>query len=121
MSLLLVALVLTQTSLTPADAKGHIGETATVCGRVASARYAESSNRQPTFLNLDTPFPKHIFTVVIFGADRAKFGEPEKEFLNQTICATGKIEDYRGIPQIVATDPKQIVKAEGRRVSTPNS
>ena len=115
MSSLFVALFIAQTSLTAAEAKAHVGEMATVCGRVASARYAESSNRQPTFLNLDTPFPKHTFTVVIFGADRAKFGEPEKEFLNQTICATGKIEDYRGIPQIVASDPKQIVKAESRR------
>jgi hypothetical protein len=42
--------------------------------------------------------------------DRAKFGEPEKEFANQNICATGKIEEYRGVPQIVATDPKQIEK-----------
>jgi hypothetical protein len=82
---------------------------------VASARFAESSSRQPTFLNLDQPFPKQIFTVVIFGADRAKFGEPEKEFLNQTICATGTIEEYRGLPQIVATEPKQVVKAENRR------
>jgi hypothetical protein len=41
-----------QTRLTAADAAKHIGETATVCGTVASARYAESSNRKPTFLNL---------------------------------------------------------------------
>ena len=70
MTLLLAAFLLAQASLTPAEAKAHVGEMATVCGRVASARFAESSNRQPTFLNLDTPFPKHIFTVVIFGADR---------------------------------------------------
>ena len=115
MTLLLATLLLAQTSLTPAEAKSHIGEVATVCGKVVSSRFAESSNRQPTFLNLDQPFPKQIFTVVIFATDRPKFGEPEKEFLNQTICTTGKIEDYRGLPQIVATDPKQIVKAESRR------
>jgi hypothetical protein len=115
MSLLFVALIVAQTSLAPAEAKAHVGEMATVCGKVVSARFAESSNRQPTFLNLDSPFPKHIFTVVIFGSDRAKFGEPEKDFINQTICATGTIEDYRGIPQIVAKEPKQIVKGESRR------
>lgn len=114
MSLLFVVLVVVQASLTPAEAKAHVGEMATVCGKVVSARFAESSTRQPTFLNLDQPFPKQIFTVVIFGSDRSKFGEPEKEFLNQTICATGTIEDYRGLPQIVATEPKQIVKARSR-------
>ena len=115
MSLLFVALIVAQTSLTPAEAKAHVGEMATVCGKVVSARFVESSNRQPTFLNLDQPFPKQIFTVVIFGDDRSKFGEPEKEFLNQTICTTGTIEDYRGLPQIVAKEPKQIVKGESRR------
>jgi hypothetical protein len=56
MSLLLIVLI-AQTLLTPAQAKAHIGEVATVCGKVMSARFAESSNRQPTFLNLDEPFP----------------------------------------------------------------
>jgi hypothetical protein len=107
---LLLALVIAQTSLTAVEAKAHVGETATVCGKVVSTRFAESSNRQPTFLNLDRPFPNHIFTVVIFGSDRAKFGEPEKEFAKQTICTTGKIEEYRGIPQIAVTEPKQIEK-----------
>ena len=114
MALLPAAFLLAQTSLTPVEAKAHVGEMATVCGKVVSARFAESSARQPTFLNLDQPFPKQIFTVVIFGSDRSKFGEPEKEFLNQTICATGTIEDYRGLPQIVATEPKQIVKGLSR-------
>lgn len=50
MSLLFVALVVAQTSLTPAEAKAHVGEVATVCGKVVSARFAESSTRQPTFL-----------------------------------------------------------------------
>jgi hypothetical protein len=52
--------------------------------------------------------------VVIFGSDRAKFGEPDTEFATQTICATGKVEEYRGVPQIVATDPKQIEKKQGK-------
>ena len=99
MPLLLTTLLLAQPSLTPVEAKAHVGEMATVCGKVVSARFAESSTRQPTFLNLDQPFPKQIFTVVIFGSDRGKFGEPEKAFLNQTICATGTIEDYRGLPR----------------------
>jgi hypothetical protein len=79
MSLLIAAFVVAQTSITPAEAKAHIGEVATVCGKVMSSRFAESSSRQPTFLNLDQPSPKQIFTVVIFGTDRPKFGEPEKE------------------------------------------
>lgn len=61
------------TRVSPADAINHVGQMATVCGRVASAKYATKANRQPTFLNLDKPYPNHVFTAVIWGSDRAAF------------------------------------------------
>jgi len=94
--------------ITAAAAKNHIGERTTVCGKVVSARYADRSKSQPTFLNLDEPFPKQIFTIVIWGDDRSKFGEPEDKYSDKRICVTGKITSYRGGPEIVATDPKEI-------------
>lgn len=91
-----------------AEAKNHIGERATVCGRVVSSRYADRSKSQPTFLNLDEPFPKQIFTIVIWGGYRSKFGEPENEYKDKRVCVTGKITSYRGTPEIVARDPREI-------------
>jgi heme-degrading monooxygenase HmoA len=38
-----------------AEAKDHVGEAKTICGEVASTRYAAQSKAQPTFLNLDEP------------------------------------------------------------------
>ncbi|MBV9815042.1 MAG: hypothetical protein JO229_04760 [Alphaproteobacteria bacterium] len=35
--------------LSPQDAAGHIGETATVCGMVASAEYEADAQGQPTY------------------------------------------------------------------------
>jgi hypothetical protein len=32
----------------------------------------ERTRRQPTFLNLDAPYPQHIFTVVVWGESRAQ-------------------------------------------------
>jgi DNA/RNA endonuclease YhcR with UshA esterase domain len=95
-----------------ANAKGHVGENGTVCGKVADTRYLESG-RRPTFLNFDQCYPNHTFTAVIFGEDRAKFGAPEKDYLGKDICVIGKIEDYNGKPQIVVSEPKQI-KAESK-------
>jgi len=43
--------------LTADEAAHHIGETATVCGTIASASYASHSKGQPTFLNLDKAYP----------------------------------------------------------------
>jgi len=61
-----------QNKLTAAQAKDHLGENATVCGTVASTRYATT----PTFLNLDEPYPKEIFTIVIWGSDRSSLVIP---------------------------------------------
>jgi hypothetical protein len=90
-----------------AEAKGHVGETGTVCGKVADTRYLESG-RQPTFLNFDKRYPEHTFTAVIFGENRSKFGTPEKDYLDKDICVSGKIEEFNGKPQIVVTEKSQI-------------
>lgn len=95
-------------TITAAEAKDHIGERATVCGKVASTRYADRSKSQPSFLNLDKPFPKQIFTIVIWGDERSKFGEPENRYSDKQLCVTGKITSYHGSPEIVASDPKEI-------------
>jgi micrococcal nuclease len=94
--------------LTAAEAKNHVGETATVCGRVASAHFAEKTKGLPTFLNLDRAYPNQIFTVVIWGADRLKFGNPESTYRNKNVCVSGKITSHRDIPEIVITTPGQI-------------
>jgi len=61
----------------PEYAAGHIGETATVCSVVASAKYEADAKSQPTLLDLGKPSPNAIFTAVIYGDKRAKFGTPE--------------------------------------------
>lgn len=114
--LLVCTLFLQSQPLTTADARSHVGEQATVCGVVKSARWASGSNRKPTFLNLDAAYPKQAFTVVIFEENRGKFTPPpEEQFRDKRICVTGKIEDFRGTPEIVVTAPAQIVEAAAAR------
>lgn len=89
------------------QAKDHLGENATVCGKVADSRYVDTGSHV-TFLNFDKPFPNHTFTAFIPAANRAKFGTPEKDYRDKDVCVTGKIQDYRGKPEIIVSDPKQI-------------
>ena len=98
------------TKITAAEAKDHVGETRTICGKVASTRFASKSKGEPTFLNLDEPFPKEVFTILIWGSDRAKFGTPETKYKDAKVCATGKITSHREKPEIIATEPSQIVQ-----------
>jgi hypothetical protein len=93
---------------TSREAVRHVGETATVCGVVASTKWATRSKGQPTFLNLDEPYPNQVFTILIWDSDRPAFGSPEILYANKRICATGKIKGYRGKAEIIANHPKQI-------------
>ena len=99
---------ISQKKLTAEEAKEHFGQNATVCGEVVSTRYADSSRGHPTFLNLDKRYPNQIFTVVIWGENRSKFGKPDEDYKGKRICVSGRITRYAGKPEIVVSDPKQI-------------
>jgi hypothetical protein len=95
-------------NLRTAEARHYIGSTATVCGSVMAVHYLSASRGQPTLLDIDKT-PKPEFSVMIAGADRAKFGgSPEVAYRDKVICITGRIRTYEEGVQIIATDPKQI-------------
>jgi hypothetical protein len=81
-------------TLSPEDAAGHIGKTATVCGAVVSGEYEADLQSQPTLLDMGRPFPNATFTAVIYGDHRAKFGTPETSLRGKRICVIGQISDY---------------------------
>lgn len=66
-------------TLTAGQASEHVGETAIVWGVVASAHYASRSRGRPTFLNLDKPYPNHVFTALMWGENRSKFKQPPEQ------------------------------------------
>jgi hypothetical protein len=94
--------------LRPEEAVRHIGETATVCGLVASGKFEANARSKPTLLDLGKAYPHVIFTAVIYGDNRSKFGTPETSLRGKRICVTGQISDYHGKPEIVLTDPRQL-------------
>lgn len=98
-----------QQYISPEVAYQHIGESQTVCGTVASTFYSNRGKGQPTFLNLNKPYPNQIFTIVIWGSDRANFeSPPETMYRDKKVCIKGKIATYKDKPQIVVKDPSQI-------------
>ena len=89
------------------EAAQHIGEAATVCGTVAGAHYARATEGQPTFVNLDQPYPNQVFTIVVWGDYRGKFQTPPETWTGH-LCATGKISAYRGKVEMKVFGPQQI-------------
>jgi hypothetical protein len=106
----LCALPASAADLRAEDAARHVGETATVCGVVASAKFDAELQSQPTFLDFAKPYPDQVFIAVIFGADRTKFGTPETSLRGKRVCVTGKIQQQHDMPEIVLSDPKQLTQ-----------
>jgi hypothetical protein len=113
--------------LTTAEAKDHVGETVTVCGVIASENTATGSHGTPTFINLDQPYPHQVFTVLIWGSDKAAVGTiPE----TGRVCAKGPITLYRGVLEIVVhksvdlyvpslSNNKHYTNSDGQSVHSP--
>ena len=99
--------------ISPADALRHVGEHARVCGKVVSAKYAESSRRSPTFLNLDRPYPNQVFTAVIWGDARPKFKTAPELLKGHPVCVRGTITLYKGRAEMEVSDPAQIEEVHG--------
>ncbi len=94
--------------LEPVETARHIGEIATVCGLVASTKYVPEATGAPTFLDFGSAYPRAVFTALILGGDRPKFGAPEKTLGGKRVCVTGQITVYGGTPQVVLTQPDQL-------------
>jgi DNA/RNA endonuclease YhcR with UshA esterase domain len=91
------------------EAAQHIGEFVTVNAVVADTAYLPKSNGQPTFLNLDQPFPDSPLAVAIWGENRSKWSNPPDQwFKDKTVAVTGKVTLWHGKPQLVVNDPSQI-------------
>ena len=92
-----------------AQVKYFFGETATVCGQVVATKYKINGKSDPTYINLGKKWPETVFTLMVFGKDRINFSYKPEEFLtDKKICVTGKVGEFNGTPQIIATDETQI-------------
>ena len=92
-------------TITPPEAKDHVGESVTVEGVVSDVHHAASGNA--IFLDMGGHYPDNTFAAVIFKGDFDKF--PDVDSLEGKIVdVSGVITLYRGRPEIVVHDPGQI-------------
>lgn len=105
-----------QKEISLAQVTQHVGDSVIVLGKVADARYFSEGKNAPTLLNIGAAFPNQQLTVVIYGDDRKNFTQaPETYFKDKMVVITGKVELYKGKPQIVVknADGIGILEAAG--------
>jgi hypothetical protein len=58
---------------------------------------------------LDKQFPNQIFSVTIFDGNVINFDyEPEVYLMDQEVCFTGEITDYKGTSSMIIDNGKQV-------------
>jgi hypothetical protein len=93
----------------PEEAKNHVGENASVRGLVEQVSVSKKGHM---FLNCGGQYPNHIFTGFIPARNVAAVGGLQflQSLAGNPITLSGKIELYKGRPEIVISSPSQIVK-----------
>ncbi len=86
------------------EAGNHVGRYVTLEGEIRRAK----NTGKVTFLNFDQDWQNSV-SVVIFAEDALKFPlPPEKLFPGKTVEVTGKVKVYKGRPEIIVRDPRNI-------------
>ena len=94
------------------DLDKYVGDSVIVTGKVFGGRYFPNGEGAPTLLNIGAAYPNQLLTAVIFGEARKEFsGAPEKDYLDQEVRISGKVQLYKGKPQLQIYSPKQITIA----------
>jgi DNA/RNA endonuclease YhcR with UshA esterase domain len=94
-----------------ADIKDHIGDSIQVRGSVYGVRYLANAKNTPTFISLGAAYPDQLLTVVIWGDVRQQIPyKPEQVITGHgEITVFGKVEEYKGKPQITIRNADQLV------------
>jgi len=105
--IILLTLVLlcgcSRSGIPASDAKNHIGEHATVYGKVYQFKLTRTGT---AMLDIGGAYPNEQFSVVEFHADRDYHELAKLE--GKTISVTGTIKEYRGKPEIVISSLSDI-------------
>lgn len=96
-------------NIKPKQAKDYVNQNVQVCGFVDGYYFDARSSGQPTFLDMGAPYPNQPLVVVIWGDERSHFSYPLESLKGKSICVSGRVTLYRGKPEIVVSDEKQII------------
>jgi hypothetical protein len=108
-SFLITSAAFAQKEIKLEEVDKHVGDSVTVSGKVYGGRHFPNGEGAPTLLNLGAAYPNQLLTVVIRGTARKEFsGVPERDLQDQEIRVSGKVDLYKGKPQIVVYSIAQL-------------
>lgn len=94
------------------EAKKHLGENATVCGKVVDAKVRNNGLAGyglPGFYYFDEPEPRAVFYFIEFAPGPETGDTTKPDYLGKRLCVTGRIAaSPSGVPYIMAKEHSQV-------------
>jgi len=101
-----------------ADAKSHVGEKVTVCGKVVDSKVSDPGvgPGKPVTFHLDQPQPNPVFAFITFGTKDGGPQEAIAAYQDKQVCVTGKVAaGGDSVPFIITMDRTQIRVQAGNK------
>jgi hypothetical protein len=100
-----------QQTISLADAHKHIGDSVKVEGVIAGTRTLDDAR---VLVNLGEAYPNQLLTLVVYPSYKtASIEMPSEKYKGDIAIVTGKLELYKGKPQIVVRTTDQLRIASG--------
>jgi DNA/RNA endonuclease YhcR with UshA esterase domain len=120
LALLLLCFLVTnsfgQTKIELQDIAKHVGDTVQVEGKIFGVKTFPDNAKAPTLLNLGADFPKQTLSVAVFPSFKTDENVmPDERFIGDIAIITGKVELFKGKPQIAVRTPGAL------RISSSNA
>jgi hypothetical protein len=99
-----------QTKIKLEEVNSHIGDSVEVRGKLSDITYLKNAKNSPTFIRVGGKYPNQLLTIVVFDDVRRRLdiNLQEEKYAQGVVIANGKLELYKGKPQIVINDPRQL-------------
>lgn len=97
-------------TITASEARTHLGQDVTICGRVVSVRKANAPRAGASwqiYIDQDTP-PAFALIASANAVDNPFFLTADSRFSGKDVCADGKVMEHGGLAYIRLTQPRQI-------------
>jgi hypothetical protein len=101
--------------IAPADAKSHVNEMVTVCGKVvgtAVSKYGVAGHGKPVTFDIDQPEPNPVFYFVAFGSETGGPDEVIAAYQAKSVCVTGKVNMRPSNPPFILVADRSQIKVQ---------
>jgi len=103
--------------------KDHVGDSVKLEGMIYGIKVFEDDDKNPTLsvINLGAAYPNQLLTIAVYPSYKTKdIVFPDERFMGGKAVVFGKIEMYKGKPQVVVRSPNQLYIVSTDSIIVPN-